>query len=81
MKNKTKQNSQILEFSDGEAVFKSADLIHVKWWAGGLALAPQVNFTFSWPTCQFLSIPIIETIGATVKQSKTKVYHVKNMHH
>lgn len=75
------QSDLIREIFDGRAAFGDTDLIHAKWWAGGLALAPQVNFTFSWPTCQFLSIPIMDTIGATVKQNKTKGYYVKNLHH
>ena len=68
-------------FFSRKAVFGDTDLIHVKWWAGGLALASQMNLTFSWPTCQFLSIPVIDTIGATVKQNKTKGYDAKHLRH
>lgn len=68
-------------WSPQEGSCGDTDLIHVKWRAGGLALALQVNFTFSWPACQFLSIPIIDTIGATVKQdnNKKKQYGIKNI--
>lgn len=33
-------------------------------------MAPQINLTFSWPTNQMLSCPVIDTIGATVKQDR-----------
>lgn len=51
--------------------FEDTDLIHVKRRAGGLDLALQMNFTFSWPTCQLLSIPCIDTTGATGKRNNT----------
>lgn len=53
------------------ACFGDTDLIHVKRRAGGLDLALQMNFTFSWPTCQLLSIPCIDTTGATGKRNNT----------
>lgn len=58
----------------------NTNLIHVKWRAGGFALAPQMNFTFSWPTYQFLSSPVTDTTGATGKQNKTKsfIYNEQN---
>lgn len=63
------QNIQI-RFENFSVSFVDTDLIHVKRWAGGFALALQMNLTFSWPTCQFLSFPIIDTTGATAKQKR-----------
>lgn len=63
----------ILTVTAGNGCLGDTDLIHVKTRAGGLDLALQMNFTFSWPTCQLLSIPWINTTGATVMHNTTDV--------
>lgn len=63
----------ILSVAAGFSCFGDTDLIHVKRRAGGLDLALQMNFTFSWPACQLLLIPCIDTTGATGKHNNTDV--------
>lgn len=57
-------------------IVRHTNLIQVKWRAGGLARAPHSSFTSSWPTYQFCKIPSIDTIGATVKTRRNKVFQL-----
>lgn len=53
-------------------------LIHLKWWAGGFALALQVIWTFSRPMYQSPSYPTTEISGATTERRKSYKDHYNN---